>query len=71
MNRYSDHTHDTLEQQYLSNSRKDWEESNRGKAAKSSTNINPNVVDYEGLTELSPLGLPQLYVGLSATSGNL
>jgi hypothetical protein len=50
---------------------RDWEESSRGKAAKSSTNINPNIVDYEGLTELSPLGLPQLYVGLSATSGNL
>jgi hypothetical protein len=50
---------------------RDWEESSRGKAAKSSMNINPNVVDYEGLTELSPLGLPQLYVGLSATSGNL
>jgi hypothetical protein len=50
---------------------RDWKESSWGKAAKSSTNINPNVVDYEGLTELSPLGLPQLYVGLSATSCNL
>jgi hypothetical protein len=50
---------------------RDWEESSQGKAAKRSTNINPNVVDYEGLTELSPLGLPQLYMGLSATSGNL
>jgi hypothetical protein len=71
MNRYSDHTHDTLEQQYLSDSPKRLEESSQGKAAKISMNINPNVVDYEGLTELSPLGLPQLYVGLSATSCNL
>jgi hypothetical protein len=50
---------------------REWEESSRGKAAKSSSNINPNVVDYEGIIELSPLGLPQLYVGLSATLGNL
>jgi hypothetical protein len=49
----------------------DWEESSRGKAAKSSMNINSNVVDYEGLIELSPMRLPQLYVGLSATLGNL
>jgi hypothetical protein len=50
---------------------REWEESSRGKAAKSSSNINPNVVDYEGIIELSPLGLPQLYMGLSATLGNL
>jgi hypothetical protein len=71
MNRYSDHTHDTLEKEYLSTLERDWEESSRGKAAKSSTNINLNVVDYEGLIELSPLGLPQLYMELSAISGNL
>jgi hypothetical protein len=71
MNRYSDHTHDTLEQENLSTLERDWEESSRGKAAKSSMNINLNMVDYEGLTELSPLGLPQLYVELSATLGNL
>jgi hypothetical protein len=63
MTLWSNSTFPTLE--------RDWEESSRGKAAKSSTNINLNVVDYEGLTELSPLGLPQLYVGLSATLGNL
>jgi hypothetical protein len=34
-------------------------------------NTNPNVVDYIGPSELSPLGLPQLTVGLGATSGNL
>jgi hypothetical protein len=49
---------------------KDWEESNRGKAAKKLyKNTNPNVVDYKGLTELSPLGLPQLSGGLGANSG--
>jgi hypothetical protein len=63
MTLWSNSTFSTLE--------RDWEESSRGKATKSSTNINLNIVDYEGLTELSPLGLPQLYVGLSTTSGNL
>jgi hypothetical protein len=32
-------------------------------------NTNPHVVDYTGLSGLSPLGLPQLTVGLGATSG--
>jgi hypothetical protein len=63
MTLWSNSTFSTLE--------RDWEESSQGEAAKSSTKINPNVVDYEGLIELSPLGLPQLYVELSATSGNL
>jgi hypothetical protein len=31
-------------------------------------NTNPNVVDYKDLTELSPLGLPQLSGGLDANS---
>jgi hypothetical protein len=34
-------------------------------------NTNPNVVDYNGLTKLSPLGLPQLTIGLGTISGNL
>ena len=32
-------------------------------------NTNPNMVDYKGLIELSPLGLPQLTIGLGAHSG--
>jgi hypothetical protein len=32
-------------------------------------NTNPNVVDYKGLTELSPLGLLQLSRGFGANSG--
>jgi len=44
--------------------------SGRGKAAKKHyENTNPKVVDYKDLIELSPLGLPQLSVGLGANSG--
>jgi hypothetical protein len=50
--------------------KKDWEESNRGKATKKLyENTNPNVVDYKDLTELPPLGLPQLSEGFGANSG--
>jgi hypothetical protein len=50
--------------------KKDWEESNQGKAAeKLYENTNPNVVDYKDLTKLSPLGLPQLFGGLGTNSG--
>jgi hypothetical protein len=59
---WSNSTFSTLE--------KDGEGSSRGKAAKKLyENTNPNVVDYKGLTELSPLGLPQLSGGLGANSG--
>jgi hypothetical protein len=34
------------------------------------TNINPNKVDYAGRQGYHHLGLPQLYVGLSAILGN-
>jgi hypothetical protein len=34
------------------------------------TNINPNEVDYVGHQGYHHLGLPQLYVGLSAILGN-
>jgi len=34
-------------------------------------NTNPNMVEYKGLIGLSPLGLPQLSVGLSTNSGKL
>jgi len=44
--------------------------SDLGKAAKKLyENTNPNMVDYKGLIELSPLELPQLSVGLGAISG--
>jgi hypothetical protein len=44
MTLWSNSTFPTLE--------RDWEESSQGKAAKSSTNINPNVVDYKGSCHL-------------------
>jgi hypothetical protein len=52
--------------------KKDGEGSSQGKAAKKLyENTNPNVVDYKGLIELSPLGLPHLSRGLGANSGKL
>jgi len=51
--------------------KEDWEESTQEKTAKTSTNIKPNKLEYKVQIGLSPLGLPQLTVGLSATSGKL
>ena len=49
---------------------KEVRKSGRGKAAKKLyENTNPNMVDCKGLTELSPLGLPQLSVGSGANLG--
>jgi hypothetical protein len=46
--------------------------SGQGKAAKMLyENTNSNMVDYKGLTELSPLGLPQLSMELGANVSNL
>jgi hypothetical protein len=41
----------------------------RGRLPKALQNINPNIVEYKGLIGLSPLGLPQLTMGLGANSG--
>jgi hypothetical protein len=50
--------------------KKDWEESNQGKATKKALrNTNPNVVDYKDRQSCHLCGLPQLTVGLGANSG--
>ena len=61
MTLWSNSTFPTLEEH--------WEQVVGGRLPKALRNTNPNRVDYEGHTELSPLGLPQLSVGLGANSG--
>jgi hypothetical protein len=61
----------TLEQQYLSDSRIDWEGLIGGRLPKALRTPNRTWWTTKAWSGLSPLGLPQLSVGLGAISGNL
>jgi len=71
MKRYSSHTMALWNNRSFRPLNKTGKKVVRGRLPKALRNINPNVVEYKGLTGLSPLGLPQLFVGLSATLGKL
>jgi len=71
MKRYSSHTMAFWSSRSFLTLKEDWEESSEGRLPKALRNINPNVVEYKGLTGLSPLGLTQLSMGLSANSSKL